>query len=192
MSELDTEATLAAAYLPPGLAFASKLNSASNLSKLFRGFGRTFLTVRNDVDALEEHLPPDRTVKFLEEWERDLEIPDQCIPLFETADERRAMILLKLTAMNIQTNADFVALAAAFGITVTVEGGIVSFNDGNPHAFSDETEARYTIVITFVVDLPESFPYTFPITFGNETLGILQCLFTKLKPANCQVLFVGI
>ncbi len=52
------------------------------------------------------------------------------------------------------------------------------------------TTPRFTIVVIFSeIEVP-TFPLTFPIPFGDTSVGILECLFTKLKPANCDIVFV--
>ncbi len=52
----------------------------------------------------------------------------------------------------------------------------------------DPPDGRYTIVVrtSFVGN---KFPLIFPIPFGSANYGIVTCLFTKLKPANCDIIF---
>jgi uncharacterized protein YmfQ (DUF2313 family) len=119
-------------------------------------------------------------------------IPDDCFPGTGDADERRNHILTKLSSLGIQTADEFVALAALFGVTVTVESGSVSgaFPMVFPITFFDASQpARYTIVVTFTVIGGDDFPFEFPFTFGDAATAILECLFSKLKPANCGLIF---
>lgn len=51
---------------------------------------------------------------------------------------------------------------------------------------------RFTIVVKFTEFDQPIFPLDFPILFGDPLLGILECLFTKLKPANCDIVFLNI
>ena len=51
-------------------------------------------------------------------------------------------------------------------------------------------DARFTIIVTFVDVNENEFPLTFPVSFGVDLLDILSCLFMKLKPANCNIIFV--
>lgn len=53
----------------------------------------------------------------------------------------------------------------------------------------DPPDGRFTIVINFKLPPELLFPLDFPIPFGSQQFAILECLFTKLKPANCQILF---
>ncbi|MEE9222974.1 MAG: putative phage tail protein [Nitrosomonadaceae bacterium] len=55
---------------------------------------------------------------------------------------------------------------------------------------SEDTDPRFTIVVIFPSsEAVEKFALDFPIPFGNPVFGILVCLFTKLKPANCDIIF---
>jgi hypothetical protein len=33
---------------------------------------------------------------------------------------------------------------------------------------------------------------TFPFSFGDAIITILECLFRRLRPANCDVLFIQV
>lgn len=60
---------------------------------------------------------------------------------------------------------------------VSVRGSVIPASD-----------ARFTIVVKFPFD-ENKFPLEFPIFFGSDDFGIVKCLFTKLKPANCNIIF---
>lgn len=49
-------------------------------------------------------------------------------------------------------------------------------------------DGRFTIVVKFAFD-GNNFPLVFPFPFGSDQFAILECLFTKLKPANCDIIF---
>lgn len=175
-------------YLPSGRLFAAKLRANTVLRKLLTGLAGEVLNSEGFVKALQDEFIPDTTVKFIEEWESVLGIPDDCFLATGDTDERRRDILIKLASLGVQTADDFVALAALFGIAVTVSSG-KAVNE--PSAASDK-EQRFTIVVTFTVDAANTFPLTFPIPFGDEVIAIVECLFIKLKPANCNVLFIQV
>ncbi len=52
------------------------------------------------------------------------------------------------------------------------------------------TGGPFNIRIGFTISINATFPMTFPIQFGDPIVGILECLYTKLKPANCDLTFV--
>ena len=124
---------------------------------------------------------------FIEEWEKALGIPDACFKATGDIDERRTHILTKLASLGIQTVADFVTLGAVFGIVITVEPLDEMSVPPIPIVYPD---ARFTIVITganLQVGVP---PYDVPFTpVSNEST--LICLFNKLKPSNCKLIFVN-
>ena len=181
-----------ARYLPNDEMYSAKFISGSNLRGLLRGLGRIIRQGDDYIDELKAEFLPDQTTKFLDEWEALLGIPDTCFDNKGTTLQRRTAILVKLASLGVQTADDFVALAAMFGVSVNVYAGLDVYNEpslapgidlGNPK------RARYTIVVTYNLSAGEAFPYTYPIPFGTGEIAILQCLFSKIRPANCQVIF---
>lgn len=179
-------------YLPGGCLFASAHVSNSNFRKLLIGMSGELFRANGLLKEYSEQIIPDQTVKFIEEWESALGIPDDCFSGTGTLTERRRDILTKLAALGVQTAQDFVDLGATFGITVTVNSGVdeITFPLIFPVVmFTTVKEARFTIVVRFTVEAANRFPLTFPFTFGSGEIAILECLFTKLKPANCDIIF---
>lgn len=172
-------------YLPGGILFASKSVKNSNFRKLLRGMAGELFRANGLLKEYSEQIIPDQTTKFIAEWESALGIPDGCFTNTGTIDERRTNILTKLAALGVQTIPDFENVASIFGVTAEVLAGSES-----GITFSSNKVARNTIVINLT--LPERFTYTFPITFGDSVTALLECIFNKLKPANCQVLFQGV
>jgi uncharacterized protein YmfQ (DUF2313 family) len=169
-------------YLPGGCLFASAHIDSSNFRKLLRGMAGELFRSNGLLKEYSEQIIPDQTVKFIEEWESALGIPDDCFMGTGTIDIRRRDVLTKLAALGIQTIPDFESLALTFGVVAEVLAGSES-----GITFASNKVARFTIVVNLT--LPARFTYTFPILFGDDTIVLLECLFSKLKPSNCQVLF---
>lgn len=184
----EQHATALASYLPSGPLWAAKNIKGTKFRQLLRGHACELVNAEGYLKELQDDFIPDTTVKFIEEWEDTLGIPDDCFLATGDTDERRRDILIKLASLGVQTAAQFVALAAQFGIDVTVESGKAA---DLPFGASDK-EQRFTIVVTFTVEAANQFPFDFPIVFGDDTIAIVECLFSKLKPANCNVLFVQV
>ncbi len=55
--------------------------------------------------------------------------------------------------------------------------------------FLTEDAERFTLVVYTDIDSGDSFPYIFPITFADEQTILLECIFNKVAPANCQVIY---
>lgn len=181
-----------ARYLPGGRLFSAKFIAGSNLRNLLRGIAQRFIQADAYIDELLTEYLPDQTALFLDEWEFVLGIPDSCFDGGGTATDRRTAILVKLSALGVQTQADFVALAAKFGVSVNVLPGIEVYNTpalAPGINLTSEKQARFTIVVTYNLDSGQVFPYTYPIPFGTSEIAVLQCLFRKVKPANVQAIF---
>lgn len=183
-------ATALADYLPDGPLFEAKNIGDSNFRKLLLGFAGELFTAEGYLKTLEEEYNPLNTTLFIEEWERAVGIPDQCFVVADTVDERRTNVLTKLSALGVQTEQDFVDLAALLGITVTVS----QLSDeilppySVPFTPYSSTYARYVIIVTGI-DITSAFPpYDVPFSLeAGKTL--LECLFNKVKPDNCKVIF---
>lgn len=173
-----------------------KLFKGATLQSLLVGLAEELFKVDRDIRLYNDEIIPTNTVKYLGEWEKAVGIPDSCFTGTGSFDERRTHVLAKLGALGVQTSQDFVDVAALFGIAVTVSSGTDS---GLPPAtfpltfpftmFGGTKQDRFTIVVTYTVTAASRFPWTFPYTFGDDTLLFLECLFNKLKPANCSVIF---
>jgi len=189
---IDDHADALADYMPNGRLFEAKKIGDSNFRQLLRGIGSELFTSEGYLVSLGQEYLPDKTVLFIEEWESALGIPDDCFSVTGSTDERRKNILIKLASLGVQTANDFESLGDIFGVSVTVTSGIdfITFPLTFPWLlFSSTTESRFTIVIDFTVQGASEFPLTFPFIFGTSEIGILECLFNKLKPANCNIIF---
>ena len=188
--DLDEYADSLAAYMPGGILFTAKSIQDTNFRKLLRGMaGELF---RANGLLREYDILPDKTEKFIGEWESTLGIPDSCFTGTGTLDERRRDVLVKLAALGVQTDTDFEELGLLFGVEVNIKSGVeeITFPLTFPVLmFSTLTDARFTIVVEFMVEAANRFPLVFPIVFGSGEIAILECLFTKLKPANCDIIF---
>lgn len=190
--DLEQYTNSLADYLPGGCLFASAHVSDSNFRKLLRGMAGELFRANGLLIEYSEQIIPDQTTKFIAEWESALGIPDDCFKGTGTLNERRRDILTKLAALGVQTAQDFVDLATIFGVTVTVNSGTdeITFPLVFPVVmFTTVKEARFTIVVRFTVQAANRFPLVFPFIFGSGEISILECLFTKLKPANCDIIF---
>ena len=178
--------------MPGGSLFASKNIADSNFRKLLLGMAGELFRSNGYLKSYSEEILPDETNLFLGEWESALGIPDSCFDGTGTNDERRRNVLVKLASLGVQTQSDFKELAALFGVDVEVNSG--AYHDVFPLAFpiiffDNATDARFTIVVTFHLSDASRFPLEFPFIFGDKQIEVLECLFNKLKPANCDIIF---
>ena len=184
-----------AQYLPDGRTFEAKNIGDSNLRQLLEGLAGEVRKAQGYICTLEREYYPDTTTLFIEEWEKAVGIPDSCFTGTESIEARRRDVAAKLGKMFVQTEQDFIDLAAHFGVAVTIFQGstIGEFPYTFPFLLLDNAaSARYTIVIEFTEIPPGAFPYTFPFIFGEDIIGLLECLFNKVKPANCNIIFKSV
>lgn len=184
---LDQHANALGDFLPGGPLFASKRIQDSNFRKLLRGFAGELFTAEGYIKTFDDEYSPLTTVLFLDEWERALGIPDDCFPGTGSLNERRTHVLTKLAALGIQTADDFVALGAVLGVVLTVEALDSMAVPPIPIVLP---QARYTIVVSGANVTGGFPPYNVPFT---PTTGdsVTTCLLSKLKPANCSIIFVN-
>ena len=181
-----------AAYLPNGKVFEAKNIEGSNLRAFLKGLSGELFTAQNYITTLKEEYFPDTTTLFIDEWEATAGIPDSCFKGDGTIEERRRDVLVKLAASGVQTDQDFIDLAALFGVEVTITAGRdeITFPLTFPVLmFNTVAEARFTTVVKFTAPDTSRFPLTFPILFGTNEIALLECIFKKLKPKNCNIIF---
>lgn len=184
---LDAHADTLADFLPNGPLFEAKKISDSNFRKLLRGLAGELFTAEGYIKTFDEEYSPLTTVLFIEEWERALGIPDCCFKAIGDIDERRSHVLTKLASLGIQTVEDFIALGDIFGKIITVEA---LDEMASPPITVKYPDARYTIVVSGA-GLISGFPeYDVPFTPGSSE-SVLECLFNRLKPGNCKIIFVN-
>lgn len=188
----DEHAKVLADYLPGGDIFGGKSDQSTNLYKLLLGLAEQPRLVEENLELTFEQFDITTTTDFLEEWERALGIPDDCLSGTGTAAERRRDVNAKFLSDSVVTADDFIALAALFGVEVTIQNGfdaLANFPFTFPITFPDVRAARFTMIVAFTVTESQRFTFTFPIEFGDAVIEILQCIFRNLAPANVDVVF---
>lgn len=200
--DVDQYTNSSAQYLPGGDLFVSKSIQNKNFRQLLKGMAGELFSANG---LLREYdILPDKTENFIAEWESAVGIPDSCFTGTGTIDERRRDINVKLAALGVQTEEDFVALAGLFDIEIKIThleeaSGIfpLVFDgiSGGFLFFPTAQAARFTIFIDVTTAFENQFPLTFfdnvfpGFPFGTSEIDFIQCIFEKLKPANCKLIF---
>ena len=189
---IDSEARLLAAHTPDGHAWVAKNIPETNMNKLIIGLAGTYFRLSILMGEVADEIDINQTVSLIKEWEISVGIPDSCIPNSGSLSKRREFVLNKLTNFGgVQTKDDFVRVAQILGFTAVIKNGVEFgvFPLGFPIEFyASKSEASHTIIVELVEER-SVFPLAFPIQFTSGISGILQCLFRKLAPANCQIIF---
>lgn len=182
-------------YLLSCELYRAKNTEGSKTRALLAGLANEVIRFENQIQLLADDYYIWTCTSLIEAWEKAVGIPDDCLSQNVDIETRRKQVIAKLALMNIQTRQDFIDLAAFFGFEITIENGSLysTFPLQFPILFTGTSkEAYFTMIITFidVPPPPELFPLKFPIKFGgSDPTAFLRCLFGKLKPAQCMIVY---
>ena len=186
------QADILAQYLRDDNLHEAKNRDDSTLRKILLGLASEWLNFRDKINEVVNEYNPQKTTTLIQEWEEFVSIPDDCIPVASTIEQRRLNVLLKLAGINVTTEKQFKNVASILGYNIEVSNGVSTstFPLTLPFLLISEASAPFTIVITLPSSIkPSGFPLTFPFTLTSQQPAILDCLFNKLKPANTQLFF---
>jgi uncharacterized protein YmfQ (DUF2313 family) len=186
------QANVLGQYLRDDPLHEAKNREDSVLRKVLIGLASEWLNFRADLNDVVTEYNPRNTTSLIEEWEAFVGIPDSCIAVASTLEQRRLNVLLKLAGINVSTAKQFKNVAAVLGFTIEVSNGVdtSTFPLQLPFLLISPASAPFTIVITLPASLkPIGFPLTLPFRLTEAQPKILNCLFNKLKPANTQLFF---
>jgi len=198
MLNVDEQARIIAGYLPEGKSFLAKNIIESNLYKFLRACSFSFLVLNDNIIAMFDELDPTTTEDLISEWETEFGIPDDCIDIADTLQERRDNVIAKITMDGVTTIADFVRVAAIYNIVVQITPGLeVAEFEATvlPFILGKSLLDGGNSLFTMFVDLPAELDlFRLPFLLAQDKLGspsvtIVECLFNKLKPANVEAIF---
>ena len=196
-TSIDQQGLRIAQFLPTGKAWDAATDTNKNMGKLFRGLGVELYRLELLIQTVNREGDINQTVELIRDWETAVGIPDDCFTDITDVSEqglidRRNNVILKLQNIRIQSAQDYIDLALnSFGETIAVtpggEAGLFPLKF--PFVFfASGKVAKFTIIIDFEEN-ESIFPLPFPFPFVTGVTGVLQCVFTKIKPANCNILF---
>jgi len=94
------QADILAQYLRDDNLHEAKNREGSTLRKILLGLASEWLNFRSKINEVYNEYNPKTTTKMIEEWERFVGIPDNCIPVASTIEQRRLNVLLKLAGIS--------------------------------------------------------------------------------------------
>jgi uncharacterized protein YmfQ (DUF2313 family) len=168
------------AKLPPGA-----MDNGTILQALLGAGGANGLAqLLADVQAAASQLSEVETVPssadvLLGYWEADYGLPDCCTPSGNTLQQRRNALLAKIAAQGGQSEAYFIAVAAALVWAITITEG---------------SEGSHTWTINGAATAPGSIFTAGGSQAGDDlttpgTNSELQCVMNRIKPAHTKLLF---
>lgn len=134
---------------------------------------------------------PRTTVNMLSDWERVLGLPDLCLSLAPTVDQRRAAVVAKATQHPSLSRAFFIKLATTLGYTIT----ITEFRRHTVMSAVNDSVNDWRWLFAWQVNAPLINTHGFTVlSTVNEALSgtgneILECVIRKYKPAHTHVQF---
>lgn len=203
----DDYAEALAALLPTGIAWPRARESV--LMRVVRGLAQIFGFVDGRAaDLLERESDPRLTVELLSDWERNWGLPDECFPDATTIEERRNMLLLKMTLLGGQSRAFFKNVAKWIG------HGDINIREYSPYTCGisrcgDTSDEDDGVNMRWELGPPEiRFYWTINKTeagliwlrAGSGIVGVdphlristpldLDCLFRRWKPSHTELVF---
>lgn len=183
---------------PRGSAWESKNEKGTVMRKVLDSLGYEPCRIEEASRAFIDDVFPDTTDNLLVDWERLLNLPDECEkePENLTIQERRERIIQVLTTLGGQNVTFYKELVNNFGIDIDVIDveDQPPFRAGYGRAGDKLTNGnwRYAFVITAPVENATVFRAGLsragdPLrSFSNPTI---ECLINKHKPAHTIALF---
>ena len=190
---VEEQTTSLASFMPGGRPFLAARLPSTTLRNMLYGLATELFRSHNLLNDITYEHEIGQTTQLIEQWESALGIPDHCFVVADTLAKRRTNVLIKLGAMGVQSEQDFIDLALLLGYAVNItsgaERGIFPLNFP-AYVFDRPQTARFLMITTVqTLDIPLMFIYSFPIVFGTGINTILECLFRQLKPANVEIAF---
>jgi uncharacterized protein YmfQ (DUF2313 family) len=187
--ELRTD--VLAHYLPGGCLFEAKFFPESQMRALLKAIARENQNIDTLlIDIMDQH-SPDKTINFIDNWERVVGIPDSCFKGTGPIAERITHVLIKLYFQQVVTKQDWIDLAKLLGfdITITSPDTGLGFAYDFPIELGSPSKERASTIIINVQDTANTgnFVYEFPFSFGPPSNQLLECLFEKIKPAHVKI-----
>lgn len=181
------------ALLPPGLAVTREPDAT--LTQLLAGFAAEFARVDRRVDVLLDEADPRIAYELLDDWERTLGLPDDCVvQTDQSLQSRRSAVVARLTEPAGQSRAYYIALAERMGHTITIEevrpsrAGVLQAGD---ELVGTESHVHYWQVNVPTVN---TFAFVAGVSTAGDELGYwqpseLECVFARTKPAHTNIVW---
>lgn len=164
------------------------------LTRLLSGLSGELARVDGRAWQIAEEADPRTVAELFADWERVAGLPDACAVAFggtQTAAQRRAALVGRLTTMGGQSPAYYIALAASIGYAIaitefrahTVEDDVNYALYGSAWDFAWQVNAALNTINEITVDMTVEDPLA---AWGNS---LLECVINRLKPTHTTLLF---
>lgn len=191
MAIVQDYARLLKSLLPRGKLW--EISDQSHFKKMLEGSAIELARLHERALVLIKEADPRTTVELLNEWETVTGLPDPCVNLTQTLQQRRLAVVEKLTRIASLSPAYYISVAKALGYDITITEfkafrvGSSQMGDalnGQDWQFSWRVNAPAVTVRVF--SLGQSGVGEPLRVWGNE---ILACAINRVKPVHTIVVF---
>jgi uncharacterized protein YmfQ (DUF2313 family) len=168
--------------------------NAPGLSVELDAVGKQLDKAQESADQLQAEMFPSSCTVSLPDWERNYGLPDPCVTIDQSLEQRRAALESKINTKGGQSIAYFIALAEKMGYPgATVEEfPMFTCNSAMGDALNSEDDGFY-----WQLNLPAASGGIFFFTCNSAINSPLQswgdeaieCRVRKNKPAHTNVIF---
>ncbi|WP_395391508.1 putative phage tail protein [Novosphingobium sp. BL-8A] len=163
------------ALLPRGRIWQAEAGSGQQ--RLILALAQEWARLDAAATTVLDQSLPGRNLDLITEWEESLGLPDPCAGENATLDQRTAQILTRFVGASGQSQAFFIAYAAALGFDISIS--VIS-----------PFRVEISTVESPLYD--EDWLFVWVVTVVSNTGGlstdVLGCEFNALKPAHTYVL----
>lgn len=184
------------ALLPQGPIWARDEDGV--LNKQLRAWAEELARIDARIEVLINEADPRTTNELLPDWERVAGLPDACLTVAQSYQQRIDALVSKLTTLGGQSLEYFIALAEALGYEGTTIDEYHPFLCGE----SECGDALWTDADRFVwqLNMPSDGSVTY-FACGESTCGdslqswgdeVIECRINTFKPAHTVAIFAYI
>lgn len=191
-------------HLPQGVAWEAFRIAGKRAYRWFSAVAEAYEDAWEALCRLATELDPRTTEQMISEWERAVSLPDPCLPKYQTLEERRKWVMWRLDKRRWSTAADWIELAALFGVKIAVTPGwLVQKPALYPAVYPKRYDlfpklGRFRVYINVIDGACRGYPYGgatggagYPIPYGcsDADYDAFKCLIERVKPANVIIIW---
>jgi uncharacterized protein YmfQ (DUF2313 family) len=176
--------------LPPSSYDANGVNLNVELNAVGLQLDSAMLS----ADLLRAEMHPDTTVYSLADYERVYGLPDECVAVAQSIEQREAALLSKMMAEGGQSKAYFIRVAQSMGYA---GASIDEFLLMSCNSACDDALNSVDDLFTWQMNLPLSTGGVFQMNCNSECDssiyswgdGAIECRISHVKPVHTHVVF---
>lgn len=187
-----------------GVAWEAFRIVGKNAYRLYQSFSGSLDDATAEICRLHHEIDPRTTTELIGEWETALSLPDPCLPVVASLEERRARVMFRLSKRRWTTAQDWHDLAAIFGLKIVITPGWYVQKPALYAATYPKRYDRFPKLGRFRVYINilgyEAFGYDygaegraqgypFPYGLPDENFSLFKCMIERVRPANVIVIW---